>query len=101
MPRLILKTKNRGGKKKYICEACGKEIVSGQKYYKWSFRYGGGPGGQTQEKIDNLESFKDSLESAASDIESEEFDESEESEKEDWLNELRSRAEEALQEFSE
>ena len=41
MPRVTVKTKNKGGKHAYRCEHCGKAIEAGQKYYKWSFRYGG------------------------------------------------------------
>lgn len=64
----------------------------------------GGPGGQWQEKIDQLEEFQSALEEASSDIEGEsfEFDGNEdeapsagEQEKE-WLNELKEKANEAL-----
>lgn len=41
MPRVTTATKNRGGKKVYRCRRCGTEIQPGQKYYKYSFRYGG------------------------------------------------------------
>jgi hypothetical protein len=66
----------------------------------------GGPGGQTQEKIDALQEFQDSLESAASDIESEdeptepEKDKTLEEIKEEWLEDLRQKANEALGELS-
>lgn len=52
-------------------------------------RDAGGPGGQTQERIDNLGSFVDALQSAASDIESEEFDESVELAEGETLDEKR------------
>lgn len=41
MPRVTSATKNKGGKKEYRCRRCGKTIEPGQKYYKYSFRYGG------------------------------------------------------------
>lgn len=41
MPRVTTKTRNRGGKKVYRCTKCRDEIVAGQEYREWSFRYGG------------------------------------------------------------
>lgn len=42
MARAFLKTKNAGGKSKtYRCERCSEPIKPGEKYYEWSFRYGG------------------------------------------------------------
>jgi hypothetical protein len=67
----------------------------------------GGPGGQTQEKIDALQEFQDELESTASDIESESESDEEESpaeneaeKKQEWIQELRSKAEDALSSLS-
>jgi chromosome segregation ATPase len=42
MPRVNLKTKNKGGKEgTYRCGRCSDPIKPGEKYYEWSFRYGG------------------------------------------------------------
>lgn len=41
MPRVFEKTKNKGGKGEYRCCGCSDPIVPGEKYYEWSFRYGG------------------------------------------------------------
>lgn len=41
MPRVTSAKKNKGGKKVYRCRRCGVTIEPGQKYYKYSFRYGG------------------------------------------------------------
>src|SRR5262245_26128203 len=42
MPRVTEKTKNKGGKHgTYACGRCDQPIKPGQKYYEWSFRYGG------------------------------------------------------------
>lgn len=40
MPKVVTKTRSRGGNKEYRCK-CGEVIKPGQKYYTWSFRYGG------------------------------------------------------------
>ena len=70
--------------------------------------------GETGERMQALEEFKDSLESAASDIESEEFEAEEPGEdvpldeaakalaekKQEWLDDLKQRASDALGEFS-
>lgn len=40
MPRVITKTKNRAGRERQ-CGRCGRKIEPGDKYYTWSFRYGG------------------------------------------------------------
>ncbi len=42
MPRVSTKTKSKGGKTgTYQCDGCSDPIVPGQKYFEWSFRYGG------------------------------------------------------------
>lgn len=42
MARARLKTKNRGGKTgEYRCSGCSEPIVPGERYWEWSFRYGG------------------------------------------------------------
>jgi hypothetical protein len=40
MPRVIAATKNRAGKK-IACGHCGHKIEPGEKYFHFSFRYGG------------------------------------------------------------
>lgn len=40
MPRVNVKTKNRAGKL-YNCGRCSDPIKAGERYYEWSFRYGG------------------------------------------------------------
>lgn len=40
MPRVYEKRANAGAKKK-TCGKCGKQIKPGDRYYTWSFRYGG------------------------------------------------------------
>lgn len=40
MPRVITATKNHAGKARN-CGRCGEPIIPGEKYRKWSFRYGG------------------------------------------------------------
>lgn len=40
MPRVFSKTKNRAGKQ-YTCHKCGRIIRPGEKYFSYSFRYGG------------------------------------------------------------
>jgi hypothetical protein len=40
MPRVNARTKNRAGKER-SCGRCGKKIEPGDRYYTWSFRYGG------------------------------------------------------------
>jgi chromosome segregation ATPase len=173
MPRVAVKTKNKAGKP-YGCDRCADEIVAGQRYYEWSFRYGGthrqheshghpkpsqltqskmsgayaaieeveqaiskaenasdiaaalndaaqeisgvkdeyqesldampdslrDSQAETQEKIDALEEFENTLTDAASEIESEEPDEDEDETPEQNIEDLRQRALDALGEFS-
>lgn len=40
MPRLSMKTKAARGKE-YRCDKCREEIVAGEQYWSWAFRYGG------------------------------------------------------------
>jgi hypothetical protein len=40
MPRVNSKTKNKAGQP-YSCVRCSDTIKAGEKYYEWSFRYGG------------------------------------------------------------
>jgi hypothetical protein len=40
MPRVYTQKKNRAGSRR-ACGRCGKEIKPGEKYYSYSFRYGG------------------------------------------------------------
>jgi hypothetical protein len=40
MPRVHTKTKSRAGRE-YQCGRCGETIRPGEKYFSWSFRYGG------------------------------------------------------------
>lgn len=40
MPRVFLKTRNRGGEKTYKCDKCGKTIEPGQEYLTWKFNRG-------------------------------------------------------------
>lgn len=61
--------------------------------------------GETGERMNGLEEFKDNLESVASDIESEEYEEPGDGEagaftEEDWLEEQKQKAQDALGEFS-
>jgi hypothetical protein len=91
-------------------ETCASEIESVKDEYQDGLdslpdglRDAGGPGGETQEKIDALESFAESLQSAASDIEGAEFEPGEGKDaqtEEEWLEDLRSQASDALGELS-
>lgn len=40
MPRVLTRTKGSHGKQ-YTCSSCGAIINPGEKYFRWSFRYGG------------------------------------------------------------
>lgn len=40
MPRVQQKTKNRAGGAR-TCGRCGEEILAGERYFTWAFRYGG------------------------------------------------------------
>ena len=41
MPRVVRRTKTKGGKHTYRCDKCGNEIEPKQVYLQWEFRYGG------------------------------------------------------------
>jgi len=41
MPRVHTKTRGATRKHTYTCNRCGEEIVKGDEFYEWSFRYGG------------------------------------------------------------
>jgi|SRR5579859_2023094 len=80
MPRVHSKTKNKAGEP-YPCVLCSETIKAGEKYYEWSFRYGGTkrqhqshgspkPSQLTQSKMSGayaaIEAAEDAIQSAAS-----------------------------------
>lgn len=40
MARVVMKTKNSGGKHVYTCSGCGEPVTAGTKYYTWARRFG-------------------------------------------------------------